>query len=335
MSEPVVSEVKREDVRTPEPGLSAPAWRALVANGTFARHACAGVLLAAAVLKTHQIATDPALGVLYGSRWLQVALAEYELLLAVWLLSGVGAVWARRVALLTFAGFGCYAAYLAFSGAASCGCFGQARVNPWWTFTLDVSMVALLLAWKPTPAEPGSRAGSRPAWLTRSLVAVAGLAVATIPLLPLLAVPRLTPAPSHDGVLTGDKFVLLEPAKWVGKPFPLAEHLVTDQRERLSRGSWVLVFVHEDCPKCGKEIPRYERLAETLRVAGEGTDVMLIAVPHGGTREPPASQLCHYACLSEGKEWLITTPCEVRLADGVVIAATTDERAFLTNLRHP
>src|SRR5438270_5056315 len=106
-------------------------------NTFIPRFLCAGTLLAAALLKTNQLFTDPGLGLLYGSRWRDAALAEYELALALWLLSGFRLRSARRLALLTFTTFGAYALYLGVSGESSCGCFGKASVNPWWTVALD------------------------------------------------------------------------------------------------------------------------------------------------------------------------------------------------------
>jgi len=60
-----------------------------MAGTRIPRFVCAGILLVAAGFKGYQLVTDPALGTLYGSAWLQFLLVEYEVLLASWLLSGV------------------------------------------------------------------------------------------------------------------------------------------------------------------------------------------------------------------------------------------------------
>ena len=60
--------------------------------GTFrwATPLVALVLLVAAVLKAHQLATEPVVGSgLLDSRWLLVAVVQHELFLAFWLLSGL------------------------------------------------------------------------------------------------------------------------------------------------------------------------------------------------------------------------------------------------------
>ena len=141
---------------------------------------CAAILIIAATLKTHELVTNPALGVLYGSRWPHAGLIEYECILAGWLLSGFRPAWCRGVSLVSFAGFCCYSLYLALSGTASCGCFGQVRVNPSLTFTLDAGLLVLLWRWRPSlgGASWGFGAGpARPARTASSLQIATGLAI--------------------------------------------------------------------------------------------------------------------------------------------------------------
>lgn len=97
---------------------STGAWAWLserLTRGAPTRFGCAAVLLTAATLKAYELATDPALGVLYGARWFQVVLVQYEYILAIWLLSGLSAAHCRRIALLTFIGFAGVSAYLGFT----------------------------------------------------------------------------------------------------------------------------------------------------------------------------------------------------------------------------
>jgi hypothetical protein len=109
---------------------------------------CLGVLLlAAAALKLHGLAIDPAghSGVFAAAEW-QVGIVEIEIFLGLWLLSGhrpIGSWLGVQLA------FGCFTAasfYQGWIGQASCGCFGAVAVNPWLTFSLDVAvMIALAL----------------------------------------------------------------------------------------------------------------------------------------------------------------------------------------------
>ncbi len=302
-----------DDARGQEQSQSgARPWRVTLA-GPCARFGCATILLAAAALKTYQLWTDPALGVIYGSSWLQAGLATYELLLAVWLLCGIGLHWSRRVALVSFMGFGCYAFFMGVSREASCGCFGPVRVKPWWTFGIDAALVAALLAWKAAREGPCTRRAFSLGGLTMSLVACASILS--------LVVWRPGSAPSAAASLGDDRLVVLEPDKWVGKSFPLTPYIDMVEGEPLSLGSWVVVFYHHDCPKCQRALLHYGQLAEDLGERDERTRVALIEVPPYGPAAVPPHRLCRLGRLRDAKEWLISTPAEVRVADGRVLAA--------------
>ena len=94
----------------------------------------AAILISAAVLKGYQLATGPVLGTgLFSSRILLIAVVEFEWLLGVWLITGLFPKWAWRVTLGCFVLFACVSLYKGLSGDASCGCFGQVEVSPWWT----------------------------------------------------------------------------------------------------------------------------------------------------------------------------------------------------------
>ena len=90
------------------------------------------LLFTSAVLKTHQLATEPVRGTgLLESRWFVTAVVEYELLLSFWLFWGLFRRTAWWVSVGTFAGFAVVAAAKAVSGEASCGCFGRLPTSPW------------------------------------------------------------------------------------------------------------------------------------------------------------------------------------------------------------
>jgi thiol-disulfide isomerase/thioredoxin len=273
-------------------------------------------------LKTYQLFTDPGLGVIHGSRWLQTALVEYELLLAIWLLSDLALQWGRRIALGTFLGFGCYAFFLGISGASSCGCFGKVHVNPWWTFGLDAALVIVLFVWKPRRVGDDFKHASRYVYFTARvfLVIAALFAFVGIPALSF-AVRSPGSALSIESALANSRFVLLEPESWIGKPFPLTSFIDISEREGLSRGSWIVVFYRHDCPKCQQALPRYERLAEQLVSAKEDTHIALIEIPPYGPVGLSDNQLCCPGRLNDSKEWIITTPAEVRVMNGQVVAA--------------
>jgi hypothetical protein len=111
-------------------------------------------LLVTAGLKIHGVYTDPYSqeSILLTPRLL-VALIEIEIVLGLWLLSGLAprAAW---LASLVFFTLGAAAnLYMAFEGQRSCGCFGRVEVSPWLSLTLDVAAVAALLTLRPARGE--------------------------------------------------------------------------------------------------------------------------------------------------------------------------------------
>jgi hypothetical protein len=313
-------------VDPPEPSVESIIFERLT------RFGCAAVLLAAASLKLYQVVTDVRLGVIYGSRVVEVALAEYEFLLAAWLLSGIGSRLARTVALLTFVAFAAYSCYMGLRGEASCGCFGNIRVNPWWTFGLDLWLVLLLLSRRPNLTRLGLESRQR---LFRLSVATGAFLIFTAGSL-LLSMMRPPLLQSSEGVsVARSNFVLLEPEKWVGRAFPLHEDIELRDSERLQRGSWVLLFYHADCPTCRRVIGQYERLAAKYKNASKPIEIALIEVPAAALGERLTCKISHISRLSANKEWIIKTPSEVRMIDGHVIAATSEEEGFLTKALPP
>jgi hypothetical protein len=107
-------------------------------------------LLVTAGLKIHGLYTDPYSqeSVLLTPRLL-VAVIEVEILLGLWLLSGLAMRAAWLAALAFFAAGAAANVYLAVEGQRSCGCFGKLTVSPWWTLGLDAAVVMLLIIIRP------------------------------------------------------------------------------------------------------------------------------------------------------------------------------------------
>ena len=271
----------------------------------FVRSVCAGVLLTAASMKTFELVNNPTLGRLYGSKWLEAGLIEYEVLLVCWLLSGICARWCRWILLATFFCFGCYAAYAALSGAGSCGCFGPVQVSPWWTLGLDGIVLFALLRWRPTAAHT-----------TFGRLMTACTIAASFSLLvagSLWARPALAVA---QGFFVDDSMVLLQPEEWVGSRFLLADHVGAG--ERLMKGRWTVLLYHHDCPKCQEVLPQYNSAAAT----DPGNQVMLIEVPPFGERAPLGGTKVEQ--LRDDITWFVTTPVEISLVDGRVTSVISE-----------
>src|SRR5438876_300801 len=109
------------------------------------------VLLAAASLKLHGFVTDPfSQQSFLGSARLEIATIEVEILLGLWLLSGLvlGAAW--MAAAVFFSILASASLYMALTGQRSCACLGSVSVTPWLTFAIDVIAVAALALCRPT-----------------------------------------------------------------------------------------------------------------------------------------------------------------------------------------
>ncbi len=108
-------------------------------------------LIAAAVLKGHQLLTEPIISKGFWESWeffvIQIPL---ELGLGIWLVCGLFRKAGWLLAAIAFGGFIGVTGYKAITGAASCGCFGTVHVNPWITLSaIDIPLFVLLLIFRP------------------------------------------------------------------------------------------------------------------------------------------------------------------------------------------
>lgn len=108
------------------------------------------LLIAAAALKFYGLGVSamPRVG-WFGQSWVQLAAAEWELVLGLWLLSGAFRMGSWIAAMSTFLTFAGVSGYFGFSGVASCGCLGAVQASPWWAFGIDVAALALLAVARP------------------------------------------------------------------------------------------------------------------------------------------------------------------------------------------
>ena len=304
------------------------------------------ILLTAAALKGHQLATEPVAETgLLTSRWFLIGVVEFELFFGLWLSSGLYPRRTWQAALVCFSAFACISLYKALSGESSCGCFGRVPVNPWYTLILDLAAAAALVLCHPTratataplppaaegsgvrvgvsplplPGEgPGVRApcGARLGWVLGIFLA-AGIPGA-------FAMGTYRPATlDASGDIFGDsQFVVLEPESWVGKRFPLLSHI--DIGDELVKGNWIVVLYHHDCPACEEVIPKYRNLAREVTARRGGARIGLIEMaPYCAERKELDSESapCRWGRLGKDREWLGAVPMEITLRQGVVAEA--------------
>jgi len=283
------------------------------------------LLLAAGGLKAHQLATEPVTGTgLLDSRWLLMATVEFELFFAVWLLSGTLPRLTCCAMLGLFGLFTCISLYKAISGHATCGCFGRVQVNPWYTATLDVSIVLSLLRWRPKGQEPLFSINVRhlPARMTGVLAAWLLVALPVAFAMGSYADTTLSDA----GEIIGDgKIVVLEPEKWIGKRFPLFDYI--DIGEKLKGGKWLVLLYHHDCPKCQETLQELNEIVRQMKAL----QVALVEMPpHGNstmTLAPDGITVIH-GRLSDVREWFAETPVFLTLYDGQTITIREMDRAL-------
>jgi hypothetical protein len=268
------------------------------------------LLLSAAFLKGYELyaAPLPETG-LWTSGGVRVGVVEAELLLGLWLLSGLWVRAARWTALVAFHIFFTVSLSQALAGQESCGCFGSVPVDPRWTAALD--LLAILALWRWRPVESLGRL-----LRARSLRVAASLAV-----LLLVGIPGgFVLAARWPEIEADGSRVVVKPEKWVGRRCPLLPY--TDIGAELSRGRWLVILYHHNCPRCQEVVPIYEAKARAAAANPAAPRIAFLAVPPHGTPlwmfAPGSASL--QGRLTESKEWFGSTPAVLRLQDGVVQA---------------
>lgn len=274
------------------------------------RWSLGALLLAAAALKAHDLATGPLVGEgIWANRWLMALLVEAEAALGLWLLSGlfpVLAVYVTAACFLLYAGF---AISKALSGAHSCGCFGRVPVNPWITLALDL-----------VAAPAAFCAGRFSAPLRRQITLRRALLWSTLCL--ALAVPSFLKMTVYHAAPRSDlQLTVLDSRQWVGQSWPLGAYV--DAWDKLSRGRWAVLLYSWPCGHCAGTVKAYAELASDWAARGTAEKVALVE-----TGDPPPetvqsllqSSPALQSRLSAPAEWFITSPTVVVLQDGRVVA---------------
>jgi hypothetical protein len=78
-----------------------------------------------------------------------------EILLGAWLIIGVAPAGSWLAAVMVFLVFAWVSGYSAWIGEASCECFGQLKVSPWYTLALDLGLLVLLALFRPRAKKSG------------------------------------------------------------------------------------------------------------------------------------------------------------------------------------
>jgi thiol-disulfide isomerase/thioredoxin len=288
------------------------------------------LLLIAAVLKGWQLITEPvANNDIWSYRPFLILTVEFELALAIWLLSGLFKKAAWLVAISCFSLFSLITFYKGITGYASCGCFGKVHVNPWITlFAIDLPAVIALILFRPRLSFPSRfvvrgrlQRGSIKTLIYEFVTPLPSMSrFAVTACIGLLALGVTIPILAFNEPSKVTLFYeVLEPETWVGKKLPILEHI--DIGNQLEKGNWLILLYHHDCPDCAKAIPIYEQMARDLEGNEDFLRIALVEVPPYGQGPISQNSPCCLSRLADSKEWFVTTPAVVLLANGEVTSA--------------
>jgi len=274
------------------------------------RYAIAVLLVVTAVLKaispeqTSMLARQLAIPAVFS-----LALIPAELLIA-WVLFHSGHAVAFRVASATFALLAAGSLYFVIQGFTSCGCFGFLTVSPTSTFVMDVGIAVLSfeVSRRMGPQSQGSMGKIR-------LRTVASYFLVTVPLT-MYAYANLRLATDNSGTWLQSDIVILEHENWVGDSLPIRNLL--SPRVNLAEGNWIVVLFHHDCPLCMEALPKYVEIAQAKEVR-----VLLVEVPPQ-RKSHSSFDPAIYATLPDDRTWLVQSPVEISLRDGIVQYASLD-----------
>lgn len=282
------------------------------------------VLLSTAAAKAIWLAPESRVGIFRVPGVLQAVIA-LEIAAAIWFLrfAEQRPIAARWSATVLFGAFAIYSLWAWWSGS-DCQCFGVRSISPIWSLLIDVA--AILLVWtvcRPPVRVPdlttessviAARAPSTSLFRTAFLTLIGSLAVT-------FGTVQVGGAIRSAGLARGPSYAILEPDKWLGRPYPLWSETVISEQVR--DGAWMLVYYRRDCTHCQQIVP------QLVVAARESTQrrLALIELSGDGPMDTSSPNVMH-GHMSTDKQWLVTPPVGVLLADGLVQAIVrSDELA--------
>jgi hypothetical protein len=285
------------------------------------------VLLTAAGLKGHALYRNasPILAGLVHTKILFASIIQAEIFLSIWLLTG-GLPRSRFLcAIGSFCIFAAAAIYEAVHSLPTCGCFGEIKVPPMATAGFDILVVIAL--WF---SRPPLRAGAIVPTTRNRLIA--GITAAGICTTGLWAVVFFKAVSAHaENAVSAQaegNLVVLDPASWLNKPFPLFDDI--DGSNQLHSGRWLLVMYHYDCDSCLQAIPNYSILASQSLGSRAPRIAFLAMPPVDSPGQDPVRSAPNYVrlILRANHNWFATTPVVVAIQDGQVLLAIDGEMAI-------
>ena len=289
------------------------------------------VLIVAAVLKIHQLLTEPIISKGFWESWLFFVIQiPLELGLGIWLVCGLFRKAAWMIAVLAFGLFIAVTLQKGLTGAESCGCFGRVKVNPWITFSvIDIPLFLGLVIFRPKglkllpPPWPSARhffGVAIPTFIAFGII---------MPVLVFNKPPDKT-----------DKYEVVKPQEWIGKgsvgenhkEWSMLKHI--DIADSLRSNIVIVVFYSTECETCHKAIPLYDQLSRDMAGNEDSIRFALIEIPPYASKQSlvPADTPCLRGKLDSSKKWYMQTPVVVVLKDGLVGKAWEGEAPQLDEI---
>lgn len=217
------------------------------------------------MLKTQQWLVEPNSRDSIVAKFLWLALAGCELLLAVWLMIGLWPILSLRITAVCFLCFAVISFWKISQGIQSCGCFGNLEISPEGSYWIDVGAF-LLGCWSLRLEQKTLPIGG--SWRF-NLIFVVWLIIALGFYGTGLVLARNTDA---------------DPSHWIGWSWPPAG--AVNIPADLSQGRWVVLLYDSSCGHCRVKADDYAAQADLWQSQGKKIRVALV----DAGREAPVTQ---------------------------------------------
>ncbi|MDD5326262.1 MAG: hypothetical protein PHY02_00425 [Phycisphaerae bacterium] len=270
------------------------------------------VLIIAAILKIHQLLTEPIISKGFWESWefflIQIPL---ELGLGIWLVCGLFKKAAWMLAVLAFGLFIAVTLQKALSGAESCGCFGMVKVNPWITLSIvDIPLFLGLIIFRPKGLKL-----LPPPWPSKwhfFSIAIPTFIIFSI-IMPYLIL--------HKPLDRTDKYEVVKPEEWLdSETWLMLKHI--DIADSLQSNIVVVVFYSVECDTCQETVPLYDQMARDMAGSEDAIQFAFVEIPPYASEEDnlvPTDTPCLRGRLDSSKIWYMQTPLIVLLREGMAV----------------
>ncbi len=235
----------------------------------------------------------------------------FESAFAIWVLSGLVPKSTLTATIAIFTAFAGISLAKWIAGKESCGCFGERRINPSFTFILDSSVVFFAyLCSKYNVTIQNSKSVFNPkkklAIVLISCFVISSVMISSKNLLPRDASVLI----SEEQNYSPNSIITVTPNLWLHKKCPLLKYC--RDKNKLSTGQWFVMINRSNCGTCLEAFPKVLSIARSQKIS-----LAVIAA-----NEEKVERLDNEVELSDRLapqyRWNVRTPSVFKLDDGVV-----------------